>query len=621
MNNKNNIDALVGRKMANADLGSDEAQWAGVQSFIAHKKKKKRRAIVYWSVGLLLLISSSFLVLNNYLNTSNIPVIVSNTDPENSNYVSGNEQNPTSNTPTEHTTKREELGSDQGENTRSTYSGSQNDSAHLDLSAETASHLNTSSKGQNTKGSSNEYKASKGGTPELEHHTTLYDDPNKKKPRKEIAFEIGIGINGSPTKDAPEGQKDPNGTSDPDQAVTTLEAPSQVTSKASAGRNKEDEGSKTETSHTLETKETTETDKTINSAKDLEPPIDTTDGLKAVTNRSNDIEEEDSHSSVDTINSNPLPDSLDLHTPVDSIALPDTPHTNIVAIDSLDSLQKTDSLPAIAALDSILPKKDRGLKGFFLTPYMGPSLSQSILKGDKTDLLEKRKAEEEAPWALDLGLTGRYYFKNQLYVGTGIGYFEMGENANYSGFNKVTSRQVADPYYTYQDSSYLAYTDWDSVSHPFPQVVYTQYKWVEELDSTLVPREKTVFDSIFVEGKKVQNRFSYLEVPLVIGYHIPVRKWSFGLDAGTGLNFLLSVKGNHPDLENARYNPLVKSQYRFISQSFISNFSVGRRLGEHWVVNGNMRFRRQLNTAEKVNDGIRSKYQSVGFQFKVNYQW
>lgn len=615
MSNKNHIDELVNRALADDQIAFDEAHWDGVQSFLAYKKKKKRRAIIYWTVGILVLCSASYVTLNQYWNGPDENQMV-NTE-ENTDGLPNNESlNGDSLTPSE-LAENEKNGQGIGDSLdlpnddhyKSLANSEQWPKGATATAAEGHDSAAPGVNGQNTASKENEP-----GT----HPTKKYPVIDQStKPRKEVVFNIGV-LPGQKTKN--EGSRSEEGsmahegtpsTDDPPASENTVREatnPDQPSNNTAGG-----DGRK---AVDFNVKVGEKNDDLLDSI--AKPPLDSIQKVKGVDSKRIRTKGLD----LDTMASM-APTGLQDSVP----GRPDSSSTDATQVEENPTPEDSitapiDSTRVLAMQEDDPSEKSNKLKGFFMTPYLGPSISRSILDGGKPELLEKRNAEEDQPWSIDLGLTGRYYFENQLYIGTGIGYFEMGENANYSGFSRVQETTISDNYYTYRDTGYIQYTSWDSINYPFPQRVYTSYKWVEEVvDSTLVLRQKTVYDTLRVEGREVRNRFSYLEIPIVVGYHIPVGKWSFGLDAGSGFNFLMGVKGQYPDMENIRYNPLEKSDYRFISNSFISNFSVGRRLGEHWIVNGNMRFRRQLNTAERNNDGLRSRYQSIGFQFKVNYQW
>jgi len=271
--------------------------------------------------------------------------------------------------------------------------------------------------------------------------------------------------------------------------------------------------------------------------------------------------------------------------------------------------------------DSLLLAEKRSLKGFFFMPYFGPSLSLKDLKGDDIDLIEKRKNEERDPITTDIGIVARYGFSNGIYLGSGFNYYKMGENARYSAFDIVNENQVPHTYFTYKDTGYLKYTDWDTAYLPFKQTVYTAYEWITETDSTEVLGEKTIYDTLQVPEKSVNNRFSYVEIPLLVGYQIPMGKWTIGADVGTGVNFLVKAQGNYPNLETGDYPGLTTSEYRLLTYTFLSNLSLGRDLGDHWGVYGNLRFRQQLTSPQKSTAMLDARYRSIGFQFKLNYRF
>lgn len=595
MSGKNNIDQLVSDKFTGHQLPVNEAHWASTQSFINAQKRKKRRVVAFWFFGLLLVSSIGYLTID-YLNepVSGEMVFNENSSLEKKlleterqpSHLSNHTHNIPSTSKGETSTTQEEYTPNvrtpiygPGSN-RLTVIGIAQDSSAFDSSnASIASTESFQNKGS-SKGSSSislSLSLSSGAGQDSSKQTNPEEDSNphsstQSKPTASTSLVVETQFQSTSPK------------SEINSHFTVLD------SSANDSLNQDDQQSAARTF--VSTKFSLEdslslTDEGLGSEKRVKPG--------------------------DTIVYH-MDDSKDSTSPVDSpqIALPDSTEKTLLA-------EATDSLPL--PKDSFLLDEKRSSKGWFLMPYFGPSLSLKTLSGTDQDLLGKRENDEQNPVTADMGIAVRYGFSNGLYLGTGVNYYKMGENAKYSAFDIVNQKQEPFTFFTYQDNSYFEYANWDTAFLPFEQKVYTAYRWVDKIDSTQMTGEKTVIDTVVVPEKTVNNRFSYLEIPLLVGYQVPLGKWYLGGDVGTGVNFLVKAQGSYPNLETGVYPDIATSEYRLLTYTFLTNLSIGRQLGPHWILYGNLRFRNQLTSAQKSNDLIQARYKSLGIQFRLNYRF
>lgn len=605
MSKGNNIDKLVKQKLDGQTPAFQEGQWAAAKSFVQSKKKKKRRALVFWLMGLLLLISSVFVV--DHFQNDETGEGIAQADPRaNSLEESSNSsrQNSTSNT-------------SDGEGNSMGNSAGENGNTVVNQNGNTISGKGQSSmRSSGTVGLSGTVNADSsrdesGGRSQISGSVGIEGTTGDKRASdKTAADKVGDGprfsitpkvaVSPIPVIDSTKENSDDKPTSE---TSSSLKDKGRISISGGVGQ----VGDKTQNPHITEVpnpesgNSTTTTTKSERIAKVL--PNDTAGQEPSLSQRRRPNGEDG--------NGLRFPDSLLTVEPYDSMLLLKS-EVPMLSKSSIDS-----------ALDVENRNRRRLPKGFFVIPYIGPSLSQSTLSGENKELLDKRNAEEADPWSLDLGMMARYRFKNQFYVGSGLGYFEVGENADYKGFSKRERFYETEFSHKITDTNYtLEYTSWDTIYFPFEQLVYTGYRMVEDYDSvsirTPVPNDST----IIIAPLKVKNRFKYLEVPLVFGYQMPIGKnWTIGADAGTSFNFLVSANGSYPDIENTRFRPMASSQYKFLNYSFISNVTVGRSLGKHWLVNGNIRYRTQLSPSEKANATLQSRYQSFGFLGRLSYKF
>lgn len=605
MSKGNNIDQLVKRKLEGQTPAFQEGQWAAAKSFVQSKKKKKRKALVFWLMGLLLLISGVFVI--GHFQTDDTTEAIAQADPKaNPLAESSDNSNPAS---------------------TSTIVGGEADSLKTSSSEAGTAEVDQNGNAISGKGKSS---MSSSGTVGFSGTTAADSNRNDGKGRSRISGAIGFeGTAGDKeASDKTAAGKDGDG---PRFSVTPRIGVVPIPVIDSTKENSDDAPT-SETSSSLKNKGRMAIsgsvgqvgDKTQNPHITQIPPNSESRNSTSTTNGgtkgSPKVLPNDTAGQEPSLSQRRKPNNVDEN----GMRFPDS----LLSVQPYDSnLLLTSDIPLLLAptIDSVsdLRKRRRLPKGFFIIPYIGPSLSQSTLSGENKELLDKRNAEEADPWSFDLGMMARYRFKSQFYVGSGLGYFEVGEDADYKGFSRTDryyeteySRRITDTNYV------LEYTSWDTIYYPFEQLVYTGYRMVEEYESesvrTPVPKDTT----ITVAPLKVKNRFKYLEVPLVFGYQMHVGKnWTIGADAGTSFNFLVSANGSYPDLVNTRFNPMAASQYKFLNYSFLSNVTVGRSFGKHWLVNGNVRYRTQLSPSERGDATLQSRYQSIGFLGRLSYKF
>lgn len=587
MSGKNNIDQLVKNSFDAQEIPVNEAHWTSAQSFIQAQRRKRRRAAAYWVMGLLLLLGSlgyltySGLPSSTLSNSQQIATNGSNKAPESVDKITSSNTSQKNNSNTTADPNSTQL------TTSSPIEMDHASSMQLEIAIADSSDLNLAAKAHNSETQITENK------------------------RAEFSASLSLSFSGT---DSSSTQEENSPTEEGPQS--TSRSSSLATSEVSSSLSFIDEPEMTQASSelsvlsdkpTVPITDSNEVQITLllqdSTAQNLPETAGTQpDGNVEAVARS--VRKEDSPQEWKRLDSMPLLDILPF--PV-SDTLPPLPRA-IAQVDSVFEFP-----------DSLIQDPSRNFRGFFLMPYLGPSISFKTLSGNDEELLDKRKKEESIPLMPDIGVMARYGFSNNLYIGSGLNYYQMGENAKYSAFETVNSRSEPYRFYKYIDTGYLEYTSWDTAFlSNMQQTVYTGYRWVDK-DSVAQYAERTVYDTTRTEAREANNRLSYIEIPILIGYQVPLGKWSLGGDVGTGFNFLVNAQGLYPDIEQAKYSPLERSDYRLLNYTFVSNLSVGRQLGQHWTLYGNLRFRNQLGSAQKPNEAIAARYRSVGFQFRLNY--
>lgn len=594
MSGKNNIDQLVSDTFAEQQLSVNQAHWASTQSFILLQKRRRRRLVAFWLLGILLMSTAGYLTFYTLLKdtapafTEGTPSEPHTTEAQNSPTNMGSQ--PT----TDELLKHDSLAKTEFFTDSNGRYIDPNNGLTKNLQVDVMAHLSVDSTTQ-------------------AYPTSLLNpslDPEKPKAQdsSKMEFSMSLSMHLGLNKDSTDNQEKEQPEETPTKSSSFAEASTTFSVETVNGTEPVVDPPKTDVASSLgliENNADSSRKEVVTKQTALQDePQSETEGVD--TTKRQAVTLIDSLTPKAQVNIIPSIDSL----PFDS--------TLALTLDSNEHLSALNDT-SLLVWDSLTAPKKLHFTGYFIMPYLGPSLSFRNLSGANDALQEKREKEENKALTLDLGLTARFGLSNRMYIGTGFNYYKMGENAEYSAFETVNQRQEAFDIITIKETDYWEYTDWDTAFLPFEQKVYTGYRWVEQRDTLRTPSERTVFDTIATPAQAVNNRFTYLEIPLLIGYEIPLGKWSLGGDMGTGLNFLIGTQGAYPNMEEGSYNSLIRSNYRMLSYTFISNLSLGHQLSPHWSMYGNIRFRNQLSTAQKANDAIKARYRSTGFQFKLNY--
>ena len=164
-----------------------------------------------------------------------------------------------------------------------------------------------------------------------------------------------------------------------------------------------------------------------------------------------------------------------------------------------------------------------------------------------------RKEEENYLVSLSGGLNFEKFISENVKLTTGVNYISYGSNNNYSpvtnyndsrqfnGYDSVYSL-IIDSIYYHPTSTWLPYSNGTDTT----------------IDSSFVNSKLAYDDSTaYLSSGKVS--FSYIEIPLMIGYYKTLKNWSFGINTGVGLGLLTRSSGYYIG-EDLKSTEVAKSQ-------------------------------------------------------------
>ncbi|RMG82887.1 MAG: hypothetical protein D6707_02040 [Bacteroidetes bacterium] len=289
---------------------------------------------------------------------------------------------------------------------------------------------------------------------------------------------------------------------------------------------------------------------------------------------------------------------------------------------------------------------------------LSASLKKIVPGNLSREYLTRRKEEENlriTPTAmLEIGI-----LKNHWTFSSGITYFTNGENINYSNkFHEWLKQQVQDweikkwneqrvdtinyTYYTVQGawvSQDTVITYWDDATQSYIQdTISTQVYVTQNIDTINITKIDTNFvthtDSIEVikidstllifskddsASLSTRNFYSYVEIPLMIGYELPFKQFVFHIQTGTSVAILTRYEAKYLKTDQSDIITLASNQTRNVTWNWILNTGVGYALNEQITICSGVNLRMGLNSAVK-NTGFKQRYKNVALTFGIRYK-
>ncbi|RLD56830.1 MAG: hypothetical protein DRJ05_10680, partial [Bacteroidetes bacterium] len=192
---------------------------------------------------------------------------------------------------------------------------------------------------------------------------------------------------------------------------------------------------------------------------------------------------------------------------------------------------------------------------FLNANYVSTNLSGKV---SYTDYLSNRNKSEES--IITMGATAELKLSiGHFFMQSGIDWSAYGQDANY----KSVTEEI-----DYETSFFNYDTTWVWIYDP-----PFEYPYPLTVDSTFVP-------DYIIETTSVKNRYTYLEIPFIVGVQFASdKKVNFEIGTGLSFGFLVSAKGQLPSLKE---NPLTEINK---SSKFLKNTSI------NFIVQSGVRFR------------------------------
>lgn len=240
------------------------------------------------------------------------------------------------------------------------------------------------------------------------------------------------------------------------------------------------------------------------------------------------------------------------------------------------------------------------------------------------DYVNFRNNYESSSFNWNTGLMASIEYNNWLFS-TGISYSQLNEDINYNP--TYTALEVIDNSYwekeytqtTFVDSNwiidgiFLGHWNYDTT-----HITTVDSMYISQVDSNY---EKKVNDTI--SNNNGTHTLSYVEIPLLFGYHWDLKKWDIQLQTGASIGILSGTTGSTYIDYNLDY-PLSheehKNQFTQLNYYFILRAGVGYKLGRNWMLGLYPDLRFGLNSVLK-NEAINQRYNRFGLTLGVYYQF
>ena len=324
----------------------------------------------------------------------------------------------------------------------------------------------------------------------------------------------------------------------------------------------------------------------------------TTGDLGTITSEKEIINENDAVSNEEIIDSTIFA--------VDSIVIDSLVLEKEISEEFSDALSKDDSL---AIAEVLIPEdSNETFNKWTFSVFGGPSLINKKLTGGSSDAyLAKRNNEETHIVSMSYGLRLNYNLSEKFNVSIGANSLTYGEDVNYSTiYNTETSMSSVSKDSTYLDYVYTAVQNpnggWDTVLTTI--VVDTTFM----VDTTIINLNATDY-----AGK---NRFTYLQIPVMIGYKFIFNKLSVNARLGGSYGVLLKNTGSYVD------NNLSKVELPNLRKTMINMVASATIVYQLKKINLFIEPKFRLNSGSIiVNPEIQQHYTSIGCNFGFSFDF
>ncbi len=296
------------------------------------------------------------------------------------------------------------------------------------------------------------------------------------------------------------------------------------------------------------------------------------------------------------------------------------------------SLIKTDNLSfderhnnnlqvfSIDSVDYYLPIDERN--NWMLEFYLSPLYTNNIANSGNSELtsyLGKKQEIEKPVLSFTTGMNIIYQGRNNLIFQTGVSYSQLGEFISREDINEITHNSYPlHPQGGFFNIDTIQFYNIDSLLQgiEYIETVYDS-AWVD--DNTII----NTSDTTLYKGANNRNKYSYFEIPVMVGYSLPYGQFNLQLKAGIITSIFINANGNKLNIANEKEFVNLgfdSPQYRQVNYSFVSGFDLNYQLSSRFDLSTGIYYRRNLfNIYDKYP--YSQKYYAGEFHLGIKYHF
>jgi len=271
---------------------------------------------------------------------------------------------------------------------------------------------------------------------------------------------------------------------------------------------------------------------------------------------------------------------------------------NMIGVDNISSDNNLFSnvLQAfpIDSVDYYLPVNERS--NWMLEVYLSPLYANNMASSGNSELssyLNKKRDIEKPVLSFTTGMNIIYQGRNNLIFQTGVAYSQLGEFISRKDITEI----INGSYPLYPDGGFfnvdtIQFYNIDSLLQgiEYIETVYDS-AWVD--DNTIV----NTSDTTIYKGANNRNKYSYFEIPVMIGYSLPYGQFNLQLKAGIITSIFINANGNKLNMANEKEIVSLgfdSPKYRQVNYSFVSGFDLSYQLSSKLDFTTGFYYRRNL---------------------------
>lgn len=248
-----------------------------------------------------------------------------------------------------------------------------------------------------------------------------------------------------------------------------------------------------------------------------------------------------------------------------------------------------------STLKFYIPQKkvNYSLSLYFTTAYNVPIIQTA---GGYDDYVKYRNDHESASYSFSAGIDFQLNIKN-WFVQTGLNYSRFANHRNYN--HTFMAYDSLRSYYTYD-------TTWGYLFDP------------PDIGTPVVIGIDSTWQKVFNDINEGKNEWSYLEVPILVGYQFIRSRFTIDLATGISYGFLIRASGNVPSLTDSnRFDELSESDLLFNQNqiNYIFQAGISYHLTPNWSIMAKPYYKQNLRSVFSNTFPIDQRFRAFGIKF------